>query len=60
VLARSATSDVFTRPFVICLAVTAAVHAAIYLVNALLPLHLVALGGSKTQVGLLFSVSTVV
>ena len=59
-LARSAASGVFTRPFVICLAVTVAVHAAIYLVNALLPLHLVALGGSKTQVGLLFSVSTVV
>ena len=50
----------FTRALVTCLAVTSAVHAAIYLVNAVLPLHLVALGGSKTQVGLLFSVATVV
>ena len=55
-----ARSGVFTRALVTCLAVTSAVHAAIYLVNAVLPLHLVALGGSKTQVGLLFSVATVV
>src|SRR5262245_15030002 len=51
---------VLTRALITCLAVTSAVHAAIYLVNAVLPLHLVALGGSKTQVGLLFSVATVV
>jgi MFS family permease len=57
---RGARSGVFTRALVTCLAVTSAVHAAIYLVNAVLPLHLVALGGSKTQVGLLFSVATVV
>ena len=41
-----------------CFAVTALAHAGIYLLNALLPLHVVALGGSKTQVGLLFTVST--
>ena len=57
---RRERSGVFTRALVTCLAVTSAVHAAIYLVNAVLPLHLVALGGSKTQVGLLFSVATVV
>ena len=57
---RGARSGVFTRALVTCLAVTSAVHAAVYVVNAVLPLHLVALGGSKTQVGLLFSVATVV
>jgi MFS family permease len=43
-----------------CLGITAGAHIAVYLLNATLPLHLVALGGSKTQVGLLFSVSGVV
>lgn len=42
------------------LAITAGTHVAVYLLNATLPLHLVALGGSKTQVGLLFSTSGVV
>jgi MFS family permease len=32
----------------------------VYLLNATLPLHLVGIGGSKTQVGLLFAVSTTV
>jgi MFS family permease len=44
---------------VTCFAVTALAHAGIYLLNAVLPLHVVALDGSKTQVGLLFTVSTV-
>jgi MFS family permease len=52
-------SRLYTRPLVICLAITAMAHAATYLLNAVLPLHVVALGGSKTQVGMLFSVSTV-
>ena len=43
-----------------CLGITAGVHVAVYLLNATLPLHVVALGGSKTQVGLLFSVSGMV
>jgi MFS family permease len=43
-----------------CLGITAGAHVAVYLLNATLPLHLVALGGSKTQVGLLFSTSGVV
>jgi MFS family permease len=43
-----------------CLGITAGAHIAVYLLNATLPLHVVALGGSKTQVGLLFSVSGMV
>jgi MFS family permease len=49
---------VLTPEVATCFGVTALVHAGIYLLNALLPLHVVALGGSKTQVGLLFTVST--
>lgn len=43
-----------------CLAISGGVHVVIYLLNATLPLHLVTLGGSKTQVGLLFAVATTV
>jgi MFS family permease len=43
-----------------CLAISGGVHVVVYLLNATLPLHLVALGGSKTQVGLLFAVATTV
>jgi len=43
-----------------CLGITAGVHIALYMLNTTLPLHVVALGGSKTQVGLLFSVGAVV
>lgn len=43
-----------------CLGITAGVHIAVYMLNTTLPLHVVALGGSKTQVGLLFSVAAVV
>jgi MFS family permease len=50
--------DVFTRPLAICMGISAAIHAAVYLLNTTLPVHLVALGGSKAQVGMLFSVST--
>ncbi len=50
----------FTPILVSCLAITSGVHIALYMLNTTLPLHLVALGGSKTQVGLLFSVGTVV
>jgi MFS family permease len=42
------------------LAISGGVHVVVYLLNATLPLHMVALGGSKTQVGLLFAVSTTV
>ena len=43
-----------------CLAISAGVHVLVYLLNATLPLHLVALGGSKMQVGLLFATATTV
>ena len=43
-----------------CLAISGGVHVVVYLLNATLPLHMVGLGGSKTQVGLLFAVSTTV
>lgn len=46
----------FTPTLVACLAITSAVHIAVYMINTTLPLHMVALGASKTQVGLLFSV----
>ncbi|HUM14714.1 MAG TPA: MFS transporter [Candidatus Nitrosotalea sp.] len=45
------------RTLAACLAITASVHVAVYLLNATLPLHMVALGSTKTQVGLLFAVS---
>jgi MFS family permease len=51
---------VFTRTLVACYAITATVHLASIVLSTLLPFHLTALGGSKTQVGLLFSVMTVV
>lgn len=50
--------DVFSRPLATCFGISAAIHAAVYLLNTTLPMHLVALGGSKAQVGMLFSVST--
>ena len=43
-----------------CLGITTGSHLAVYLLNATLPLHLVALGGSHTEVGLLFSTTGVV
>jgi MFS family permease len=48
----------FTPTLVACLAITSAVHIAVYMLNTTLPLHMVALGASKTQVGLLFSVGS--
>jgi MFS family permease len=46
----------FSPTLVTCLAISSAVHIAVYMLNTTLPLHMVALGASKTQVGLLFSV----
>src|SRR5881275_1012369 len=51
---------VFTPTLLACYAITAAVHVASIVLNTLLPLHVADLGGTKTQVGLLFSVMTVV
>src|SRR5256712_8218636 len=51
---------VFTPTLLACYGITAAVHVASIVLNTLLPFHVVDLGGTKTQVGLLFSVMTVV
>lgn len=51
---------VYTRPLLTCFGISAAIHAVIYLLSAMLPLHVTSLGGSMTQVGMLFSVSTAV
>src|SRR6267378_2255302 len=51
---------VFTPTLLACYGITAAVHVASIVLNTLLPFHVVDLGGTKTQVGLLFSVMTMV
>ncbi len=50
--------SLITPTIAACLAISGGVHVVIYLLNATLPLHVVGLGGSKTQVGLLFATST--
>jgi len=51
---------VFTPVLLACYAVTLVVHIGSIALSTLLPFQMVALGGSSTQVGLLFSVTTVV
>src|SRR5919197_2586883 len=51
---------VYTPTLVACYAITATVHVASIVLNTLLPFHVVDLGGTRTQVGLLFSVMTIV
>src|SRR5512132_797132 len=51
---------VFAPVLLACYAITAAIHVASIVLNTLLPFHVVDLGGSRTQIGLLFSVMTVV
>lgn len=51
-------AELFTPTLVACLVITSAVHVAVYMLNTTLPLHMVAVGASKTQVGLLFSVGS--
>ena len=53
-------TSLVTPTIAACLAISGGVHVVVYLLNATLPLHLVGIGGSKTQVGLLFAVSTTV
>jgi MFS family permease len=53
-------ASLVTPTLLACLGITSGVHIALYMLNTTLPLHMVALGASKTQVGLLFSVGTVV
>jgi MFS family permease len=43
-----------------CYATTAVIHVASIVLNTLLPFHVTDLGGTRTQIGLLFSVMTVV
>jgi MFS family permease len=51
---------IFTPTLLACYAITAALHIASIVLNTLLPFHVVDLGGTKTQVGLMFSVMTIV
>ena len=44
----------------VCVGLTFVLHAATYLLNTQLPLHLLALGGSHAQIGWLFGVTTAV
>jgi MFS family permease len=53
-------ASLFTPTLLTCLGITSGVHVALYMLNATLPLHMVAIGATKTQVGLLFSVGAVV
>ena len=50
----------FTPILVSCYAITLAVHIGSIALSTLLPFQMVALGGTGTQVGLLFSVTTLV
>ena len=50
----------FTPILVLCYAITLAVHIESIALSTLLPFRMVALGGSSVQVGLLFSVTTMV
>jgi len=53
---RPAGNAVFTPTLLTCVAISAVIHVAVYTLNVVLPLHVAAMGGSETQVGLLFSV----
>jgi MFS family permease len=44
----------------VCVGLTFVIHAATYLLNTQLPLHLLALGGTHAQIGWLFGVTTAV
>src|SRR5215831_8543396 len=57
---RDGSRGLFTRPVVTCFGISASIHAVIYLLSSILPLHVASLGGSKTEIGMLFSVSTTV
>lgn len=51
---------ILSRALLACFGITAALHVGTVLLQTLLPLHVTALGATKTQVGLLFSVTTLV
>jgi len=52
--------SLFTPTLLACYGITGAMHVASYLLATTLPLHVVALGGSKAQIGMLFAVMTLV
>ena len=52
--------DIFAPTLLACYAITAIVHIATVVLSTLLPFHVVDVGGSRTQVGLVFSVMTTV
>lgn len=51
---------VLTPPLLTCYGISGVIHLASISLSTLLPFHLVDLGGSRTQIGVLFSVMTVV
>jgi MFS family permease len=51
---------VLTPTLLACYATTAVIHIASVVLNTLLPFHVTDLGGTRTQVGLMFSVTTIV
>jgi MFS family permease len=51
---------VLTPTLLACYATTAVIHIASVVLNTLLPFHMIDLGGTRTQVGLMFSLMTVV
>src|SRR5262249_59828116 len=55
---QPAASPVFNRTVLLCVGITLLVHIVTYLLNTQLPLQIVALGGSYSQIGWLFAVNT--
>jgi MFS family permease len=49
---------VFTRTLLLCVMITWLIHVVTYLLNTQLPLRIVALGGTRGQIGWLFAVNT--
>jgi hypothetical protein len=47
-----------TRTLLLCVGITWLIHVVTYLLNTQLPLHVVALGGTRGQVGWLFAANT--
>src|SRR5262249_47286997 len=50
----------FTPTLIVCYLISFVVHIGSVSLSPVLPFHVLDLGGSRTQVGLLFSVSTIV
>src|SRR5262249_58504663 len=55
---QPAASPVFNRTVLLCVGITLLVHIVTYLLNTQLPLQIVALGGSYSEIGWLFTVNT--